>query len=68
MPTSNTESTALPNVRNAGIRPAWNQMAAVVSMPFPLESCLRRSCPALFQSPFYFVAPDALVAPVIGFS
>src|SRR5271168_3809562 len=51
MPTMITESTALPNVRSAGIRPAWNQMAAVVSIPLPLDSCRSRSCPAPVTSP-----------------
>ena len=51
MPTMITESTALPRVRNAGIRPAWNQMAAVVSIPLPLDRRLRMICPAPITIP-----------------
>ncbi len=43
MPTITIDSTALAKVRNAGSRPAWNQMAAVMSMPLPLSSRLSRS-------------------------
>ena len=51
MPTMITESTALPIVRQAGIRPAWNQIAAVVSIPLPLDRCFRMICPAPVTRP-----------------
>jgi hypothetical protein len=35
IPTTTTDSTALPRVRNAGNRPAENQIAAVMSMLLP---------------------------------
>ena len=45
MPTMTTESKALPKVRKAGIRPAWNQIAAVVSIPLPLDRLLQDDLP-----------------------
>jgi hypothetical protein len=43
IPTTSTDNTALPSVRIAGIRPAENQIASAVSIPFPLESRTSRS-------------------------
>ena len=51
MPTTRTDSTALPSVRTAGSRPAWNQMAAVMSMLFALDSRTSTSCPAPVNTP-----------------
>jgi len=39
IPTMTTESSALPNVRSAGSRPAENQIADVISMLLPLDNC-----------------------------
>jgi hypothetical protein len=41
IPTTITESTALPKVRNTGNRPAENQIASVMSMLLPLVSRTR---------------------------
>ena len=38
MPTTSTQSTALPRVRQTGSRPAWNQIAAVMSMLLVLDN------------------------------
>jgi len=38
MPTVTTDSTALPSVRSAGSRPAWNQIADVTSMLLAADS------------------------------
>ena len=51
MPTMMTESTALPSVRNAGMRPAKNQIAAVVSIPLPLDKRRRTICPTPVNTP-----------------
>lgn len=50
MPTMTTESKALPKA-SPGIRPAWNQIAAVVLMPLPLDRCFRTICPAPVTRP-----------------
>jgi hypothetical protein len=51
MPTMMTERIALPSVRHAGRRPAWNQIAAVISIPLPLDSRVRSNCPAAVINP-----------------
>ena len=51
MPTMTIDSTALPSVRNVGSRPAWNQIAAVISMPLPLVSRVSSHWPAAVTSP-----------------
>ena len=51
MPTTTIDSTALPSVRSAGRRPAWNQIAAMMSMPLPLFSRTSRSWPNPVTSP-----------------
>ena len=51
MPTMTIDSTALPIVRSAGSRPAWNQIAAVMSMPLPLDSRVSSHWPAAVTSP-----------------
>jgi hypothetical protein len=51
MPTIITDSTALPRVRKAGSRPAWNQMAAVMSMPLPLDKRVSKIWPAPVSTP-----------------
>ena len=51
MPTMTIDSTALPSVRSAGRRPAWNQIAAVISMPLPLVSRVSSHWPKPMRSP-----------------
>ena len=51
MPTTTMDSTALPSVRSAGRRPAENQIAAVMSMPLPLDSRVRINWPAPCDQP-----------------
>ena len=51
MPTMTIEMTALPRVRRVGIRPAWNQIAAVMSIPLPLESQGQQPLPCSRQYP-----------------
>lgn len=51
MPTMTIDSTALPRVRRAGSRPAENQIAAVMSMPLPLDKRPSMICPASVTTP-----------------
>ena len=51
IPTTKIERMALPSVRTPGSLPAWNQMAAVVSMPLALVSCFRMIWPAPVTKP-----------------
>jgi hypothetical protein len=45
------DRVALPSVRSFGSRPAWNQIAALMSMALPLESLVNSSCPAPVTNP-----------------
>ena len=51
MATMTSESAALPSVRKAGIRPAENHSAVVVSMALPEVRRLSRSCPSPVSRP-----------------
>ena len=51
MPTIRIESVALNRVRNFGRRPAWNQIAAVMSMPLALDRRVISNWPAPVSNP-----------------
>jgi len=51
MPTRKIESIALPKVRSGGNRPAENQMAALISIPLPLDRPDRSNCPKPVRKP-----------------
>ena len=51
MPTMTIDSTALPSVLSVGMRPAWNQIAAMVSMLLPDERRVSSHCPAAVTTP-----------------
>ena len=51
MATITIDRTAVPSVLHAGMRPAWNQIAAVTSMLLPLVSRVNRNWLTLVASP-----------------